>query len=52
MIKLLPHELKCANHEMELRKGSGPHAYCLWCPICKKNRGWLSRRDALKITGK
>lgn len=49
---LQPHELKCANHEMQILPGKGPHAYQLYCAICKKNRGWLTRKDALKITGK
>ena len=50
MIKLLqPHELGCATHQMQILEGTGPHAYKLWCPICNKNRGWLSRKDALKL---
>ena len=42
----------CANHTVELRSGSGPHAYQLWCTVCNKHVQWISAVDALKITGK
>ena len=40
----------CANHSVELRPGSGPHKYQLWCLVCNKNIQWISAADALKIT--
>ena len=43
---------KCANHSVELRRGSGPHAYQLWCLVCNKHVQWISAVNALKITGK
>lgn len=46
------HAATCTNHQMELRKGSGPHAYQLWCTVCNKHVQWISAVDALKITGK
>ena len=32
---------KCRNHEMEIKRGKGPHAYKLWCKVCNKIRGWV-----------
>ena len=46
------HAASCTNHQIELRKGSGPHAYQLWCKVCNKHVQWISAVDALKITGK
>ena len=43
---------KHTHHQMELRKGSGPHPYQLWCTVCNKHVQWISAIDALKITGK
>lgn len=40
----------CRDHQMELRKGSGPHAYQLWCTECNKHVQWVSTRDAFYIT--
>lgn len=46
------HAASCANHTVELRKGTGPHAYQLWCLVCNKHVQWVSAVNALKITGK
>ena len=46
------HAATCTNHQMELRKGTGPHAYQLWCTVCNKHVQWISAVNALKITGK
>jgi hypothetical protein len=40
---------KCRDHKMVVKRGKGPHAYKLWCSVCNKNRGWLSRRDAIRL---
>ena len=40
----------CANHSVELRPGSGPHAYQLWCTVCNKHVQWVSAKDAFHIT--
>lgn len=38
----------CANHEVEIRPGSGPHNYQLWCKVCNKHIQWVSNKDAIK----
>jgi|TARA_R110002153_G_scaffold192011_1_gene345296 hypothetical protein len=39
----------CASHEQELRPGSGPHKYQLWCKVCNKHSQWVTVSDAFKI---
>jgi len=39
----------CANHTVEIRPGSGPHAYQLWCLVCNKHVQWISASDAVKV---
>ena len=40
---------KCKDHSQELRPGSGPHAYRLWCKVCNKHTQWVNATQALAI---
>lgn len=40
---------KCRHHQMETRKGNGPHSYRLWCLTCNKHVQWISNRNAHRI---
>jgi len=39
----------CATHEQELRPGSGPHRYQLWCKVCNKHTQWVNAKQAFII---
>lgn len=39
----------CANHSVEIRKGSGPHAFQLWCLVCNKHIQWVNNTQAIKV---
>ena len=40
---------KHSKHQMELRKGTGPHAFKLWCKQCNKHVQWINNAQAIKI---
>lgn len=35
-----------AQHETELRPGTGPHAARLWCVQCQKHIQWVTQSQA------
>lgn len=37
---------KCSEHSQEIRLGSGPHAYRLWCTECDKHTQWINQSQA------
>tara|TARA_R110000787_G_scaffold220304_1_gene329080 strand:+ start:525 stop:689 length:165 start_codon:yes stop_codon:yes gene_type:complete len=41
---------KHSTHQMEVRKGKGPHEYQLWCKACNKHVQWVNAKQAMKIT--
>lgn len=36
----------CSEHSQEIRSGSGPHAYRLWCKTCDKHTQWINQTQA------
>ena len=39
----------CSTHQVELRKGKGPHAFQLWCKVCNKHIQWVNNTQAIKV---